>query len=112
NDIGTQVKITSAGLTTYQAGLRTSLLNGTGHRFYREGSSIGHIGASNWKGDKSYRGLRFGLEPNADYMSWGFRKWSSHDTYTTMFSWHKTGNKSRKGFSFSDDANFLYDVNL
>src|SRR5690625_7749031 len=62
NDIGNQVKISSAGLTTYSGGLRTSLLNGAGHHFYWQNTYIGKIGTNNWVGDTSYRGLVFNLE--------------------------------------------------
>lgn len=98
------VQITGMGLETISGGQRTSLLDGTGHSFYRNNLYIGHIGTSNWVGDTSYRGLRFGLENNANYMSWGFKTSASADAYTTMLAWHKTGVKSSKGFTFSDDV--------
>src|SRR5699024_7980926 len=112
NDIGSQVKISSVGLSTYSGGLRTSLLNGTGHRFYNEGTSVGHIGTSNWINDTNYKGLRFGLENNAEYMSWGFRKSASDTAYTTMLSWHKTSAKDNKGFNFSDHITMGSSYNL
>ncbi len=112
NGIGSQVKITSAGLSTYRGGLRTSLLNGDGHHFYREGTNIGYIGTQNWINDESYRGLSFGLEYNADYMAWGFRESAGASTYTTMLSWHKTSAKDNKGFTFSDDVTFNLGISL
>lgn len=106
NGIGSQVKISSAGLSTYSGGLRTSLLDGTGHRFYRSGSYVGHIGTSNWVDDTSYRGLRFGLENNANYMTWGYKQTSSTSYYTTMLAWHKGIGKNMPGFTFYDDVYF------
>lgn len=106
-----EVQITGTGLATYSGGQRTSLLNGTGHSFYRNNLYIGHIGTSNWINDASYRGLRFGLENNANYMSWGFKVSANASAYTTMLSWHKTGTKERKGFNFSDDVT-IYNGNV
>src|SRR5690606_26422235 len=110
NDISNQVKISAAGLTTYEAGLRTSLLNGSGHHFYRQNNYIGKIGTNNWVNDENYRGLVFSLENNADYMSWGFRETPSAPNYTTMLAWHKTSAKTAKGFTFYDNVKFNYDV--
>lgn len=110
NEVGSQVKISAVGLTTYSAGLRTSLLNGSGHRFYHQGIDIGKIGTTGWVGDPNYRGLDFLLENEADSMTWAFRKTSNDSSYTTMLAWHKTSAKANKGFTFSDDVTFNYDV--
>lgn len=110
NGISSQVRITSSGMETFSGGSRTSLLNGSGHNFYRNNLYIGHIGTSSFVGDSNYRGLRFGLENNADFMSWGFAQSASADVYTNMLSWHKTNAKGNKGFTFYDVTTFQEDV--
>lgn len=110
NDISTQVKISAAGLTTYEAGLRTSLLDGSGHHFYWQNNYIGKIGTNHWIDDTSYRGLVFDLENEADYMTWAFKENPSDTAYTTMLAWHKTSAKENKGFTFYDDVTFNYAV--
>lgn len=108
NSVSSQVSITGSGMETYSGGQRTSLINGSGQRFYRDNRDIGHIGTTSWVGDSNYRGLAFGLEYNANFMSWGFKESASASDYTTMLSWHKTGSKDNKGFNFSDNVSIDY----
>src|SRR5699024_6623709 len=112
NNISNYIKMTAWGIETYSGLDVTSRIDQDGHRFYRDEKSVGIIGTSNWVNDISYRGLFFGLENDADYMTWGFKKTANATNYSALFSWHRTGGKERKGFSFGDDVNFLYDVNL
>ncbi len=104
NNVSYEVEITGAGLSTYSGGSRTSLLDGRGQTFYRNNRSIGHIGTSSWVGDSSYRGLRFGLEYDADYMTWSFRETANASAFTTMLAWHRSGTKDDKGFIFYDNV--------
>lgn len=97
------VDIRNGEIETYSGSQKTSTVSGSGHEFYRNSFTIGNIGTSNWINDTSYRGLRFGLEHSADYMSWGHKLTPASSTYTTMLSWHKTNAKQNKGFNFSDN---------
>jgi phage minor structural protein len=105
NGITTSVSITSSGLYTYSGGSTTSILNGNGHHFYRDGTMIGTIGTNNWSGDTTYRGLVFDLENASDYMTWAFQETSTATNYTTRFSWHRTNAKvDYRGFRFDDNV--------
>src|SRR5699024_7074747 len=99
NNISNYVKITAWGVETYDWLAMTSRLDGSGHSFYRDEKTIGRIGTNSWLDDDDYRGLSFNLENNADYMTWGFRKYPADAYYTAMLVWHKTNAKSRKGFT-------------
>lgn len=105
NGITSQVEITGTGLETYSGGQRTSLLDGSGHNFYRNNKKIGHIGTSSFEGDANYRGLRFGLEYDANYMTWSYKSSAGASTLTPMLIWSRTGAKNfAKGFEFTDNV--------
>lgn len=112
NNVTSQVSITGSGMETYSGGERTSLINGSGQRFYRDNRSVGHIGTSNFVNDSGYRGLRFGLENDADYMSWGYKQTAGASSYTTLLTWHRTSAKDEKGFNFSDRVVFKDEIQV
>src|SRR5699024_4652422 len=61
-----------------------------------------------WFNDYNYRVFVFRLEHNADFMTWAYKKNYGDSNFTTMLSWHKTGDKDYKGFSFSDEVTFKW----
>src|SRR5699024_1807258 len=103
-----RVRVNNLGLQTLSGGTVTSELNASGHEFYRNGLRIGNIGTNGWFNDNNYRGLAFSLEHNADFMTWAYKKNYGDSNFTTMLSWHKTGDKDYKGFSFSDEVTFKW----
>lgn len=112
NGITNQVNITGSGLETYSSGERTSLLNGSGHVFYRDGYIMGKIGTTYYSGRPTYRGLAFQLENQADFMAWSHRESPNDSVFTHQLVWHKTSTVTRKGFNFYDDVTINSSYNL
>lgn len=111
NGVSSQVKVDYAGLETYSGGEKTSLVDGRGHRFFRDNLHIGNIGTSFWIGQPTKRGLSFQMTNDCQYMAW------THDddgdgTYTTRLSWQKDGSISgaSRGFTMSDDVKITGDL--
>lgn len=103
NNVTNQVSITGSGLETYSGGQLTSLLYGSGHRFYRNNTLIGTIGTAGLYEYPSLRGLNFQLSNDAHYMSWSHLENKNDPYYTIKFGWYKNSQgDTEKGFVFSD----------
>lgn len=79
-------------------------LNSSGSWFYREGSTIGMIGTSQWSDDSSYKGLVFELENTASYMCWAAKDSNNASSYTVKLIYHHKTSKAKKGLHFSCDT--------
>lgn len=73
---------------------RTMRLNDSGAHFYRDGNNLGFMGTNKVE-STGKRGIVFDLETDGDYMSWGYKKNASDDTYTQAFTFYRD-----EGFSF------------
>lgn len=62
-------------------------LDNAGIRLMHLSKSAGHMGASSWTGDNAKVGLRFALETEAAYMTWGYRERPQDGYYTAMWSY-------------------------
>lgn len=76
-------------------------LTHSGNWFYREGSTIGMIGTSNWSGDSSYKGLVFDLENTASYMCWAAKDSNNATFYTVKLIYHHKTSKAKQGLHLS-----------
>lgn len=105
NNISSQVKIRGSGLETFSGSRRTSVLNGSGHQFYRDNYMVGRIGTAGLHDYPNLRGLNFQLANDAYYMAWSHLEKPSDNYYTIKMAWYK--NKQAydvKGFNFNDDV--------
>ena len=80
---------------TYEETMR---FNDSGTHFSREGKNLGFVG-TNKVVSTDKRGLVFDLEFDGDYMSWGYKKNASDDTYTQTFTFYRD-----EGFSFQGNT--------
>lgn len=74
-------------------------LNSSGSWFYREDSTIGMIGTSQWSDDSSYKGLVFELENTASYMCWAAKDSNNASSYTVKLIYHHKTSKAKKDFT-------------
>lgn len=109
NNISDSIKLSPVGLETYSGLERTSLIYGSGHRFYRDEAYVGQIGTSSWINRPSYRGLTFQMGGGASYMSWGE---SLGGIVVVKLVWHKDDSVGSKGFTFTDDVRISYPLTL
>ena len=113
NNISQQVKITGTGLETYSGMQRTSLLNGSGHQFYKNDRLIGIIGTAGLYQYPNLRGLNFQLGTDAYYMAWSHLENEDDPYYTIKFAWYKNDQAyDTKGFNFSDHVTIKSSYNL
>lgn len=105
NNIANSVKITASGLETYSGIQRTSLLNGSGHRFYRDETLMGIIGTAGLYSHPNLKGLNFQLSNDAYYMAWSYLENPGDDYYTIKLAWYANDSAyGKRGFQFYDDV--------
>lgn len=111
NGISDSVMIESGGIAI-GSGLEGLALTSSGmHLFERHhGTDVGVISSMSVETYDNVNGLAFALNPNGNFMAWGYR-----DDYNSNFAQALTFFKSpggwgRRGFTFSDDVRFDYGI--
>lgn len=104
NGITNSVNITPAGLETSSSGVRTSLLDGTGHHFFDGTNYVGNFGATFMK-PGNQKGISLNLADYGQFMAFSYRtnKLKETDPNNVAMMWSKGFDGHPKGFLYNED---------
>lgn len=104
NGITNSVNITPDGLETSSSGVRTSLLDGTGHHFFDESNYVGNFGATFIK-PGNQKGISLNLADYGQFMAFSYRtnKLKETDPNNVAMMWSKGFEGHRRGFLYNED---------
>lgn len=75
-------------------------INYNGAWYYYKGVTVGKIGTAGWANDEDFRGLMFGLNYGADYMTWGYQE-KSGGNYIVSLTYYANEKHTNKGLHVS-----------
>ncbi|MGV3043388.1 phage tail spike protein [Staphylococcus rostri] len=104
NGITNSVNITPDGLETSSSGVRTSLLDGTGHHFFDGTNYVGNFGATFMK-PGNQKGISLNLADYGQFMAFSYRtnKLKETDPNNVAMMWSKGFDGHPKGFLYNED---------
>lgn len=105
NNISKYIQFESGELRFYESTTQSSdtllmKMNYNGAWYYYKGATVGKIGTAGWSGDSDFRGLMFGLNYGADYMTWGYQE-NSGGNYIVSLTYYANNKKNTKGLHVS-----------
>lgn len=95
--------------TSHANATKLMRMDENGMTYWRDGYSIGHIGANHFKNRPENRGLDFDLDYNGSYMTWGYQHSSGAD-YTVKLTYASKafGTFGSDHFYFGAPVDFSY----
>lgn len=88
NNISKYIQFENAALKIYDSAQTNhklrSVVDDSGHHFYRDSYYVGKIGTNQWENNNSHKGLVFDLNNTGMYMAFAQKPSSNSNTYTTM----------------------------
>jgi hypothetical protein len=114
NNCSEYIKFESSKLNIYDTNDKLLMSFGSqGQTFYYKDYSVGMIGTNPYAHDETLRGLSFGMENSAAFMTWAYRENSNDDAYSMKLAYtaKKVGNYDANQLHTSCDLN-LHGYNL
>lgn len=101
NNISKYISFESGQLRIYESTNQsndTLLMKMTysGAWYYYKGITVGKIGTAGWNNDEDFRGLMFGLNYGADYMTWGYQE-KEGGNYLVNLTYYANEKHTNKG---------------
>lgn len=101
NNISKYIQFESGELRIYDSTNQNSdtllmKMNYNGAWYYYKGVTVGKIGTAGWANDTDFRGLIFGLNYGADYMTWGYQE-QSGGNYIVSLTYYANEKHTNKG---------------
>lgn len=101
NNISKYIQFESGELRIYDSANQNSdtllmKMNYNGAWYYYKGITVGKIGTAGWANDEDFRGLMFGLNYGADYMTWGYQE-NANSNYIVSLTYYANEKHTNKG---------------